>query len=225
MDSETFYLIHFAFDNTFIVIDFEDLNGIIKNNQVKMKWDDVWDNGLIVYEGTEEKCYQKSKKLCPSSTDLRSSGDEDSEAKNKKQKRDLSNGDNAYTKEISKLNRLQKIHHNISTPINKQFSTYISPSTPRCSRDPIDSSPSSPVSQPSRLNSNGISSPEHLDDTNTELPTKNMRMYDGQNLLEIKGDVLNKYVIAVMQTLFTKDELNDGLIKTDNSRSRREKLD
>ncbi|CAF0965870.1 unnamed protein product [Brachionus calyciflorus] len=73
-----------------------------------MKWDDVWYNGLIVYERTEEK------------------------------------------------------------------TAYISPSTPRSSRDPIDSSPSSPVSQSSRLNSNGISSPEHLDDTNTELPTRNM---------------------------------------------------
>ena len=48
-------------------------------------------------------------------------------------------------------------------------------------------------------------------------------IYNGENLLELDGTVLNKYVI--METLFTREELNTGLIKGEGSRSKKEKLD
>ncbi|CAF0965850.1 unnamed protein product [Brachionus calyciflorus] len=114
MNSEIYYLIYFAFDNTFIVIDSDDVDGKIKNNQVKMKWDNSWYTGQIVYEGSEERCYIKSKKLCPNSTDLRSSGDESDQTILRK-KRDLSNSENLLSKELSKLNRLQRLHKTPST--------------------------------------------------------------------------------------------------------------
>ncbi|CAF0970294.1 unnamed protein product [Brachionus calyciflorus] len=50
-------------------------------------------------------------------------------------------------------------------------------------------------------------------------------VYNDIDLLTIDQSAFNKYVIAVMEALFTYDELSNGLIKSDNSKSKRQTLD
>lgn len=45
------------------------------------------------------------------------------------------------------------------------------------------------------------------------------------NLLTLEFTVLNKYVIGVMETLFTNEELKTSIIKSNKSRSKRNSLD
>ena len=50
-------------------------------------------------------------------------------------------------------------------------------------------------------------------------------MYNSKNLLDIAANCQNKYVTALMDLLFTKDEQKLGLIIDDNSTSKRVQLD
>lgn len=50
-------------------------------------------------------------------------------------------------------------------------------------------------------------------------------MHEKRNLLNVQASALNKYVTALMEILFTENELANGIIKDKNSQSKKEALD
>jgi hypothetical protein len=50
-------------------------------------------------------------------------------------------------------------------------------------------------------------------------------MHNGQNLLDIHESCRKKYTTAVFKRIFTKEEIQTGIIRERNSKSARQRLD